>query len=299
MPGRSSALCSRARTAGAPPHASTRSKSPPSIVRRTCSSAAGDTSKSSNWMVSVSTPKVRSARMSPSVNCALIASSGSPDASSATRVDAALPGPSAPPIAATARTAAVVATTAIPTTPATFRVVRWRRRKRLSPDKRTVGTGGISASETISITFTGSSSPLNRLAPRSTKRSPSTLRVSDTTVSLARISPDAACEQSRAARFKAPPRKPPSTGTASPASRPIPTPSGNAGTPSVRARTRRCKSTAARRASLADVKTPRASSPRSSRSCPPCDSIDRRASSANRAASRAASSSPRSCVKRV
>ena len=99
--------------------------------------------------------------------------------------------------------------------------------------------------------------------------------------------------------FSAAPRKPSSTGTASPTSPPTPTGRGSDGSAAVSSSQAATSSHAARTAFAGDSKTASASSPRSSTTRPFRASTTSRASSANRAASRAASASPRSRVKLV
>ena len=110
---------------------------------------------------------------------------------------------------------------------------------------------------------TGSARPFSSTSPCSCRSTPSRARARCVTPWLARISPARACEQSRAARFNAPPRYPPSTGTASPASMPMPTRSGSDGSSSNSSASTSCRSTAARSASRAETKVASASSPRS------------------------------------
>jgi hypothetical protein len=98
---------------------------------------------------------------------------------------------------------------------------------------------------------------------------------------LARTSPGAARPHSLAAWFSAPPRYPPSTGTASPASRPMPTVRGSVGSARVSSTNRSWASTAARIACRGEVNTARASSPRSSMTDPPRASTDSLATLAN------------------
>ena len=139
-----------------------------------------------------------------------------------------------------------------------------------------VGTGGNGSSGTTSLTLTRSAIPLSRSALRGRYCRPSTLRARCATPSLASTWPGAAIEQRRAARLSAPPRyPPPGSGTASPASSPMPTPSGNS------MRQRRCTSTAARRACRAEAKTTSASSPRSSIRSPSYSATTRPTMSAN------------------
>ncbi len=172
------------------------------------------------------------------------------------------------------------------------RVPAWRR------DGGT-GRGGSGCSGSTTTNRTGRAMPFSVAERPSRRRSPSTRWTRCATLSVARISPGFANAHSRAARFSAAPRYPPCVGIASPASSPIPTPSGNAGSASVAVRSRRCNSTDARNACLADRNTHNASSPRSSNSSPSNSGTASRTRSANRPASVEAASSPCSCVNRV
>ena len=81
-----------------------------------------------------------------------------------------------------------------------------RRRRGRALGRGVSGSGGSSASGTISITRTGFSRPFILARRRSTKRTPSSAPDRLVTVSLARISPAVATLHRRAARFNGPPR---------------------------------------------------------------------------------------------
>ena len=140
-----------------------------------------------------------------------------------------------------------------------------RSRRRGGASARTA-TGRVTARRS-----TGREIPLSRTEPRSSKRMSSRAPARCTSSDVTRISPDRARAQSRAARFSARPRYPSPRGTASPASIPIPTPSGTSALSSLASAAWR--SSAARIASRAESKTARISSPRTSTIVPVRDSI--------------------------
>ena len=192
------------------------------------------------------------------------------------------------------RNAATPAPRSTSAAPAAMAAVRDRRRGRCSD-----AAGGRSSSNSRRLTRTGFAMPLTRTRPRSSYPRPSTWPAIRTMPSPASTSPARASEQSLAARFRAPPRKPSSACTASPASSPIPTRIGNEGSSRIASAKRCCRAIDARRAWRGESNTQSASSPLSSTVRPPPAPTTSRVSSAKRAVSRAASSSPRSRVNDV
>ena len=144
---------------------------------------------------------------------------------------------------------------------------------------------------------TGRSKPFSSTAPRDSNTTCSGAPAASASCVVTSTWPAAAFEHRRAAMFSATPRKPSSTGIASPQSTPMPTGSGSSGSSLVASRHASWNSSAARTACGADSNTASASSPRSSITRPPRASTASRASSANLVARRAAVSSPRSRVK--